>query len=78
MWLPVAPYVEGAKTAREAVSSGETRGDGTGTIILWRGAKGQERIVREATSFLGTWCGEDLRGRLTPRPERERVNRYAR
>jgi hypothetical protein len=55
MWLPASASVVGEKTAREAVfwrmSSTE---DGTMAIILWRGAKGWERMVREATRFFGT------------------------
>jgi len=55
MWLPASASVEGAKTAREAViCRSDPAAGGTETIILWRGAKGYERVVREATRFFGT------------------------
>jgi hypothetical protein len=44
--------VEGEKTAREAVAEKDTNkcppGNGDGAVKLWRGVKGQERIVRES------------------------------
>jgi len=63
MWLPASANVVGEQTAREAViSRSNPANDGTETIILWRGAKGQERIVREESRFSGTQRGEYLRG----------------
>jgi hypothetical protein len=55
MWLPASVSVVGEETAREAVIFRRNpESDGTKTIILWRGAKGCERVVREAYRFFGT------------------------
>jgi hypothetical protein len=63
MWLPASSNVVGAKTAREAVRFRRNPGtNGTGSIILCRGAKGHERIVWEESLFPGTRCCENLKG----------------
>jgi hypothetical protein len=49
--------------------------NGTGSIKLCRGAKGQERVVWEESLFSGTRCCEDLTGKVVrPMPKRERRN----